>query len=73
MESARGGDETDEWREEARKMRFEEAYGDWQARRLTQELLPSASKIGHAEFVPNPHFTWPGNGSDLFIIGVRWE
>lgn len=26
-----------EWREETRKMRFEEAYGDWQARRLTQE------------------------------------
>ena len=26
-----------EWREETRKMRFEEAYDDWQARRLTQE------------------------------------
>lgn len=26
-----------EWREETRKMRFEEAYGDWRARRLTQE------------------------------------
>ena len=26
-----------EWREETRKMRLEEAYGDWQARRLTQE------------------------------------
>ena len=26
-----------EWRGETRKMRFEEAYGDWQARRLTQE------------------------------------
>ena len=26
-----------EWREETRKMRFEEAYGDWQAQRLTQE------------------------------------
>jgi hypothetical protein len=36
-------------------------------------LLPSASKIGHTEFVSNPHFTWPGNGGDLFIIGVRWE
>ena len=36
-------------------------------------LLPSASKIGHTEFVSNPQFTWPGNGGDLFIIGVRWE
>jgi transposase len=26
-----------EWREETRKMRFEEAYGGWQERRLTQE------------------------------------
>jgi predicted ATPase len=40
---------------------------------LNPRLLPSASKIGHTEFVSNPHFTWPGNGSDLFSIGVRWE
>ena len=40
---------------------------------LSGNLLPSASKIGHAEVVSNPHFTWPGNGVDLFIIGVRWE
>lgn len=26
-----------EWLQETRKMRFEEAYGGWQARRLTQE------------------------------------
>jgi hypothetical protein len=38
-----------------------------------EDILPSASKIGHTEFVSNPHFTWPGNGSDLFSIGVRWE
>jgi hypothetical protein len=38
-----------------------------------RDLLPLASKIGHTEFVSNPHFTWPGNVSDLFIIGVRWE
>jgi hypothetical protein len=37
------------------------------------KLLPPASKIGHTEFVSNPHFTWPGNVSDLFSIGVRWE
>ena len=36
-------------------------------------ILPSASKIGHTEFVSNPHFTWPGNGGDLLIIGIRWE
>jgi hypothetical protein len=40
---------------------------------VVESILPSASKIGHAEFVSNPHFTWPGNGVDLFIIGVRWE
>jgi transposase len=26
-----------EWLQETRKMRFEEAYGGWQTRRLTQE------------------------------------
>lgn len=37
------------WLQETVKMRFEEAYGDWQARRLTQE---EAARGGLREDVP---------------------
>ena len=53
-----------EWLQETRKMRFEEAYEGWQARRLTQEeaarLLGCANEPFGATLTAMRKLVWRG-------------
>jgi hypothetical protein len=62
-----------EWQQETRKMRFEEAYGGWQGRRLTQEEAAEILGVSDRTFRRYETLELPGLGKAPFIniMGIR--
>lgn len=58
-----------EWLQETRQMRFEEAYGGWQERKLTQEEAGMSFATPASRFTPRqpvaPCHPVPCSGADL--------